>query len=150
LFILEDIIIDQKAERLLEKHTNNFAEIVQLGYSRSIITDDTNWMYAMQTYHTFGRGLVEKGKGRKSCCYYMGLMLNLRDNYEFENQPFPGGLVYDDEMYLLNKYGLAKHFKTRAYMVLRLTWIKGYELQYENLLSLSTGHQMSVPQCEGF
>ena len=59
--------------------------------------------------------MVSKGKGRKSCCYYMTWISRLRDNYEFENikhAVVPGtGFLYDDELWLLNAYGWARHFK---------------------------------------
>jgi hypothetical protein len=99
---------------------------VQLGYSRSKIYDDFNWTYAIKTYHTFGRGLVEKGKGRKNCCYSMGLMLNLVDNYEFENVHNQAGAVYDDWMWELNRYGWAQHFRIKSAYPVGVTWIKGY------------------------
>jgi RHS repeat-associated protein len=144
----------REAERLVglagkgNYYDSDSVNIVQRGHTRKQVTDSKNWAYAVQTFYTWGQGSVRKGKDKNSCCYYMKWTSNFRDNYEFKNQHLAGGLVYDDWMYELNKYGMAQHFKTTGIFTLDIVWIKGYDLQYEDNLLLIEGKQRAVPQCQ--
>ena len=51
---------------------------------------------------------------------YMDWTLHLRDNYEFQNAHLWAGLVYDDWMWALNKYGWAQDFKITGSITVRL------------------------------
>lgn len=135
------------AEILAQQDT--IVNIVQKGHNRGYVTDDMNWQYAIQTYHTWDKGQVKKGKGNQSCCYKMEWALNLRDNYEFQNQHVIGGIVYDDEMWELNHYGWAKHFKIRGKHNNSIIWIKGYRPKIGDLNNCIKGKFPVFPQCSG-
>jgi len=128
----------------------NATPIVQEGYNKTHqIMDNTNWYLAMSQYHTYGKGVARKGKGRRNCCYYMNITFYLRDNYEFGPiggiEGF-GGYVWDTELHKLNKYGWAQHFKLRGSHTLEITWIKGYELDKEgSAMSVIMGNETPVP-----
>jgi RHS repeat-associated protein len=126
------------------------ATIVQKGHNKNEVTESSrNWWYAIQHYYTWGRGTVRKGKGRKSCCYYMTWTNHLRDNYEFEDHPTKkAGLVYDKWMWELNKYGWAQHFKIRAEKTLHLVWIRKFRYKKKEISQLNRGWRYNFPQCE--
>jgi RHS repeat-associated protein len=146
-----------EAERILDEHSySEPVNIVQEGYSENRLRkeDSANWYFALGSYHTWGKGTnVRKGKGRKNCCYYMNWSYNLRDNYEFENKLSLAGLVWDYEMWLLNTYGWARHFRIRAVKGLSLTWIRGYRFYHSPSVGdaanmLNMGAQPPFPQCQ--
>lgn len=74
--------------------------------------------------------------------------LNLRDNYEFKNQHVPAGLTYDDEMWLLNYYGKAQHFKIRGSHTIKVSWPKGYRLKDDDPRAVIEGRLKPFPQCQ--
>jgi hypothetical protein len=112
---------------------------------------DPDWWLALQTYRTWGKGTVIKGKGRQNCCYKMEWTLNLRDNYEFEeNNGHRFGNVSDREMWLLNHYGWAKHFKVRASHTITVVWPKNYRADDIDARAVIDGKLPPCPQCEPF
>jgi RHS repeat-associated protein len=158
MYFVSDVGIAMKeAERILDglSGSESSVDIVQQGYTHHDLNKkwSKNWYYALGTYHTWGKGSVRKGKGRKNCCYYMNWSYNLRDNYEFQNLPLRAYLVRDDEMWLLNKYGLARHFRIRAVKGLKLTWIRGFRFvnfygDFDAAKMLNEGAQHPFPQCQ--
>jgi len=98
---------------------------------------------AQVSYHTW-----DQGKGRRSCCYYMTWTNHLRDNYEFENRHKKGGLVYDDWMWELNKYGWAQHHKVEGSHTIDITWAKGYQLEHDDPKQVIKGRLKPFPQCQ--
>jgi RHS repeat-associated protein len=146
----EDFVISlnqgqAEAERLFDESMEP-TPIVQQGHSRRFVRLDMNWQYAMQTYHTWGQGEVE----RECCCYRMSWTLHLRDNYEFENLHLWGGLVYDDWMYDLNFWGRAKHFRTRGQRTIRVVWPEGHRFdEADDASMLIEGRQPHFKECEG-
>ena len=152
-FISELTSAMQAAENLNFSSPDDYIKIVDIapdvsGGSDALVDDDVNWQWAIQHYWTWGYGHVKKGTGRKSCCYYMDWTHLLRDLYEFEDEHTWAGLVWDDEMWLLNYYGMARHFKIVGINSISLVWIKGYRLQKENKVDLIIGKQKPVPQCQ--
>ena len=151
-FIYEFKIAMQAAENFADP--DDYTKIVDTapdvsGSYDAVVDDDVNWQWAIQHYWTWGHGWIRKDKGRKRCCYYMNWTHHLRDLYEFENShQLWGGLVWDDEMWLLNHYGVAQHFKIGGQKSIRFVWIKGYDLKYENEMDLISGKQKPVPQCQ--
>jgi hypothetical protein len=128
---------------------NNPTKIVNMDYEQSTAGPfDPDWWLTLQTYNTWGRGIVEKGKGRKICCYRMKWTLDLRDNYEFVNQHTNAGLVWDDEMWELNHYKWAQHFKVEGSRTINITWIKGYKLEHVTPMDVIEGRLKPFPQCQ--
>ena len=79
--------------------------------------------------------------------------LHLRDNYEFEMTGQSGGLVSDDEMWELNKYGYAKHFKIKGRKKIRITWIKNFQFDHFRQdalirMVINRGGTNLFPQCK--
>ena len=74
--------------------------------------------------------------------------LNMRDNYEFEDVYYWGGLVFDSWMWELNYYGRAKHFKTRGQRGITVTWPKGYRFDIADARMLIEGRQPHFPECD--
>ena len=77
----------------------------------------------------------------------MELTLNLRDNYEFEDEENSAGLVQDNWMWELNKYGWARHFKIKAAATVRLAWPKGAKFNPSFISAVLNGRPKSFPQC---
>ena len=134
------------AEKLFQK---NPTRIVNIKYYEAIVgPGDPDWWLSLQTYKTWGKAIVRKGKKAKSCCYTMGWTLYLRDTYEFENRHNFAGLVWDDDMWELNYYGLAQHFKVEGKIVFGITWPKGYRFNPSQIKSSLKGKKIYVfPQC---
>ena len=110
-------------------------KIVQKGYHLAQAVGNTNWYLAVKTYWPWGSATVRK----KDCCYNMNLTLHLRDNYEFKNDNNAGGLVTDGDMWMLNHYGISRHFKLRGEVNFDIRWHKGQRIEKHHTLALVNG-----------
>ena len=59
--------------------------------------------------------------------FSMKFKSSLRDNYEFANTGADAGSLKDADLWELNKYGLARHFKMRGWHEIRITWRMGQD-----------------------
>lgn len=94
-------------------------------YSLGVILDDFDWINAILHYWTWDK--------YKTTCpsspeydYKMEWSIEFLDLYEFENDwTKGGGLMLDGEMWLLNMFGLAQHFKINGSHALVIEWKEG-------------------------
>ena len=157
-WFVDELEIAMEAAESLYNENNSPTKIVsgleKLLEDEPEVKDDDNWKNAIQGYKTWGRGYVTKGKKSKSCCYTMNWSLHLRSIYEFhgttgEGSPGIVGLVSDFEMWMLNRYGWAQHFRIVGVNRITLTWAKGYRLKHDtDKLSIIEGRLKPFPQCQ--
>jgi hypothetical protein len=86
------------------------------------VRDGSDWEYAISGYRTWARGTVTSGGDGG---YFLEWEFNLRDNYDFGTKKLPAGLVSDDEMEQMNRWGLAREFEVRGTQKLIIAWTKG-------------------------
>jgi hypothetical protein len=138
------------AEKLVTSSKSGRTQITSIKRTgtagRVTVSDDFNWYAAVGWHYVWGRGYVEKGKGRKGCCYYMDITIHMCDQFDFDLNEIKKVLFIPPV--LLEYYGYAESFRVAGSHRISVTWIKGYRWQHDHPRSIIQGIQKPVPQCQ--